>query len=239
MFPMMSDAEINEMASDIKKNGLRESIVFWEDNSEQKNGAQGPFPLFLLDGRNRVEALRRLGEGDYIKPDRAFSEKSVSTVRVIHAIRQEFSLTLGGGAGVQKGKWVTEVEPWSYVMSMNAHRRHLTPEQKREAIAMFIKNNPKSSDRKVAQSLKVSDHTVADVRKESVQNSRDANIEHLPIERAKAAVRENPSASTREIAKIADVVPATVLRAQKLIAKRRRSQRPSRLSLRRSRNPRA
>ena len=88
-FDMMNDAEIDEMAADIKKNGLRESIVFWVDNREQKNGTQGPFPLFLLNGRNRVGALRRLGDADNIKPNRLFSVKSCSTVREVHAIRQE------------------------------------------------------------------------------------------------------------------------------------------------------
>jgi hypothetical protein len=104
------------------------------------------------------------------------------------------------------------------VLSANVHRRHLTSEQKREAISRFIKADPKASDSSVAKVLKVSDHTVADVRKETGSNSQNANLSHLPLERAKAAVRENPSASANEIAKTADVSRATAQRAQKLVA---------------------
>ena len=173
---MMSDDEIDDLVADIKKNGLRESAVLWEDNSEQKNGAQAPFPLFLLDGCNHVEALRRLGDGDYIKPDHGFCRKSVTTVRVVRAIVQEFSLTLGGGASASKGKWVTSVDPWEYVWSVNFHRRHLTLEAKRNAIARYIKERPQVSNRKIAKTLKVSDHTVADVRKDSGAQTRKTRI---------------------------------------------------------------
>ena len=98
----MSGAEIDGMAADIKKNGMREPVVLWVDNREQKNGAQGPFPLFLLDGRNRVEALRRLGDTE-IKPNRSFSAKSCSTVREVCAIREEHFLTLGAVPSFREG----------------------------------------------------------------------------------------------------------------------------------------
>jgi hypothetical protein len=42
--------------------------------------------------------------------------------------------------------------------------------------------------------------------------------QHLPIERAKAAVRANPSASVSDITKAANVSRATAQRAQKLVA---------------------
>ena len=218
--PMQSSAEIDETAQRIKKNGLREALVFFVDNKEEANGAKGPFPISLLDGRNRREALIRLGVDSpkevWASPiDRRHSDDSI---RILYAIEQTETFALGKGAVSVSTGWIISTDPEEYVLDVNVHRRHLTPEQKREAIASFIKADPKASDLAIAKKLKVSDHTVADVRKETVQNSRDANIEHLPIERAKAAVRANPSASTREIAKIADVVPATVLRAQKLIA---------------------
>ena len=57
----MSDVEIDEMARDIYENGLREPIDVWFDNHTEAGGSQGPFPYFLIDGRNRMEALRRLG----------------------------------------------------------------------------------------------------------------------------------------------------------------------------------
>ena len=59
--PMMSDAELEALAADIKANGLQEAIILWEDNREALNGSEGPFPLWLLDGRNRLAALKLLG----------------------------------------------------------------------------------------------------------------------------------------------------------------------------------
>ena len=62
--PMMSDAELAELAADIKANGLLEPIVVWEDNTEAAKGGEGPFPTYLLDGRNRLAALKLLGITD-------------------------------------------------------------------------------------------------------------------------------------------------------------------------------
>jgi transposase-like protein len=202
--PLMSDAEIDELAKDIEKNGLLEPIIIWVDNREEANGAKPPFSQYLLDGRNRLEALRRLGiTGPHHK-------RPGGGVRYFNAIKQ----CVGG-----KYSWETDTDPEVYVLSANVHRRHLTTEQKHEAIAAFIKADPKASDSRIAKTLKVvSDKTVAKVREKSVQNSDTPKNEHLPIERTKTAVRANPGASTREIAKIADVAPATVLRAQKLVA---------------------
>jgi hypothetical protein len=46
LFPMMGDAELDELAADIAKNGVRQPIV-WHGNQ-------------LLDGRNRVAAVHRI-----------------------------------------------------------------------------------------------------------------------------------------------------------------------------------
>jgi hypothetical protein len=48
MFPMMSDEELDELAADIKENGLLNPIV------RNKEG-------ILIDGRNRLEACKRAG----------------------------------------------------------------------------------------------------------------------------------------------------------------------------------
>jgi hypothetical protein len=65
MLPMMSDVEIDELAADIKQNGLIEPIVYWCDNTAQKESGQlwglEYCPRYLLDGRARIKALRRLG----------------------------------------------------------------------------------------------------------------------------------------------------------------------------------
>jgi hypothetical protein len=53
MLPMMSDAELDELAEDIKANGLIESIMLFADSVGG--------PLCVLDGRNRLAAFKRLG----------------------------------------------------------------------------------------------------------------------------------------------------------------------------------
>jgi hypothetical protein len=50
LFPLMSEAELKELAADIRANGLRAPIVSWALGGE-----------FLLDGRNRLDAMALLG----------------------------------------------------------------------------------------------------------------------------------------------------------------------------------
>lgn len=49
MFPMMDEDELNELAADIKQNGLLNPIIL--DENDQ-----------LIDGRNRLEACQRIGK---------------------------------------------------------------------------------------------------------------------------------------------------------------------------------
>ena len=48
--------------------------------------------------------------------------------------------------GFNKLKPVREpwIDPYAYVMSANLHRRHLTPEQRRELVAKLLKASPES-----------------------------------------------------------------------------------------------
>jgi hypothetical protein len=51
MFPMMSEAELDELGKDIAANGLRQSPVVYHEGET----------TWLLDGRNRLEAMQRAG----------------------------------------------------------------------------------------------------------------------------------------------------------------------------------
>jgi hypothetical protein len=56
------------------------------------------------------------------------------------------------------------ISPYDLVLSANAHRRHLTAEQKRELIAKVLKAKPELSDRAIGKVAKVDHKTVASVR---------------------------------------------------------------------------
>ena len=50
LFPLMSEAELKELAEDIKANGLIDPIVTWAKDDN-----------LLLDGRNRLDAMAHAG----------------------------------------------------------------------------------------------------------------------------------------------------------------------------------
>jgi hypothetical protein len=52
VFPMVSDEELAKLSEDIKQNGLKQPIAVWDD---------GAGNTFLIDGRNRLEAIERDG----------------------------------------------------------------------------------------------------------------------------------------------------------------------------------
>lgn len=85
IFPMMAEAELSELAADIRDRGQQVPIVLHEG--------------LILDGRNRFAACQRIGA-------------------------TAWTTEWGGEGG----------SPAAYVISLNLHRRHLTPGQ-RAAIA--------------------------------------------------------------------------------------------------------
>jgi hypothetical protein len=60
-----------------------------------------------------------------------------------------------------------DIDPYKYVISANALRRHLTREQKRELIAKVLKASPEKSDRHIAQMIKADHKTVSAVRQQA------------------------------------------------------------------------
>ena len=63
---------------------MQQPIILWEDNTEAANSSEGPFPLWLLDGRNRLAALKLLGIED---PNQAPSgQVAEAKVGVLHAL---------------------------------------------------------------------------------------------------------------------------------------------------------
>ena len=175
LFPMMTPDELKALGEDIKKNGLQTKIAVWQ-------AATGR-PWFLIDGRNRLDAAELVGLSvDFIKPD---------------------SVKVGGYMNAVDD--CTSSDPYEYVISTNVHRRHLTPEQKREIIAALLKAEPEKSNRQVAKAVGVSHPHVAAIRHElersgdveTVTTSTDTLGRKQPIKQRPNAVAEFATPDTR------------------------------------------
>jgi hypothetical protein len=94
----------------------------------------------MIDGRSRMDALEMIG------PIQVFTG-TVPNNKFFEVIDLE-------------GR-----DPFTLVLSLNVHRRHLTAEQKRELIAKVLTARPELSDRAIASTTKVSDKTVGAVRR--------------------------------------------------------------------------
>ena len=108
-YPLMSEAELEELARDIEANGLLEPIIiFYAENDPSKSKP------FLLDGRNRLDALVLAGS------------LSVDDIRRLHIKAR------GGSSVGVRYHFERDQDPYALALSYNVHRRHLTNEQKRE-----------------------------------------------------------------------------------------------------------
>ena len=83
----------------------------------------------LLDGRNRLDAMELIG-------------------RKLVDRRDELALDPTYLHGL-----ANDDDPYAFVISINARRRHLTAEQKRELIAKVLKAQSEKSDRQIAATV--------------------------------------------------------------------------------------
>jgi hypothetical protein len=149
LFPLMPPAELQALAEDILKNGLRARIVLWSEA--------------VLDGRHRLDALALLGLLCVDKQGRLATNKLWNGLQWVtdDGPRElRFERIEGGG----RVELPSSFDPYALALSYNAHRRHLTPEQKRELIAKLVKAKPDVSDRQLGKMAKASKNTVASVR---------------------------------------------------------------------------
>ena len=192
LFPKMSDKEIDELAADIKANGLHERITLWRDNSGLKDGTVKTVddcPVYLLDGRNRIEALRRLGLNLENAPEGAL-DKSRSGNRVtLEAFHKTYGITTGRRSR-NVDAWETGVDPWAFVISANIRRRHLTTKQKQELVEKLLREKPERSDRQTAALAKISDKTVGKIRAHLEANEEIPHKERIEASGRKARGRK-------------------------------------------------
>jgi ParB-like chromosome segregation protein Spo0J len=129
MFPPITAEDFDKLVDDIKKNGLLQPIIVYQDK--------------ILDGNNRYRACLQAN----VKPK--FTE-----------------LVESSDAAAQR-----------YVISANIHRRHLSPDQRRDLLAKLIKIDPNKSNRQIADQANVSHHTVGAVREELEATGQIAQLQ--------------------------------------------------------------
>jgi hypothetical protein len=168
-FPPMSWPELKELADDIQARGLITPIV---TIGPCKNTTK----LLLLDGRNRLNALASLGLLCVDERGRLCTNKKWSGGKWIKTTPTSCHLIGRDTVIVHNSTRITppktskrlplpDKDPYALVLSYNAHRRHLTHEQKREAIAKVLKWRPEASNRWIAEQAKSDHKTVGDMRK--------------------------------------------------------------------------
>jgi hypothetical protein len=113
IFPMMSPEELKALAADIKQNGLLEPVAVCYD--DQAN------PTLILDGRNRLDAMELAGI-----PTLGVDGKLLPQIWTL-AWRDTSERYNSGYSADEIGE---DTALYRYVMSANAHRRHLTTAQK-------------------------------------------------------------------------------------------------------------
>jgi hypothetical protein len=157
LFPLMSEVDpegFAKLAEDIKTNGLRVPIDGWMSSEGE----------FLLDGRNRLDAMALLGLlfetadhhlGAHRWRNGKWSMDGAERINFGHGHSNRSS------AG----------DPHALVLSLNLHRRHLTPERRRELIAALLKMKPEASNSSIAKQVKADDKVVDSVRRELEANS--------------------------------------------------------------------
>jgi hypothetical protein len=137
-----------------------------------------PEKRYLLDGCSRLAAIERAFSGD---PETY--EAVIEVALVGDTIGDGATISVGDDdnyrdiwiappqllEGVRidgSGQLVPNIDPFSYVVSVNVRRRHLTSEQKRDIVAALLKAHPERSDRETAKLAKVSPTTVGVIRGE-------------------------------------------------------------------------
>ncbi|CAN7550576.1 MT-A70 family methyltransferase [Pararhizobium sp. LjRoot238] len=162
LFPMLDPEQLDQLAADIQKNGLLQPVTIYAPSVPSCE------PPVLVDGRNRLDALERLGK-IRIRDGKVQFEGwnpgqwlSLSHATNVVKLDSELACT----------------DPYAYVASLNVHRRHLSREQQREVIAKMLAANPAISDRRIGKVVGVDGKTVGAVRDAM---ERRAEIPHVSI----------------------------------------------------------
>jgi hypothetical protein len=191
LFPLMEPDELRELGEDIK-NGLQSPIILWTDadhpgyslaDSNKKVKASS-YDWQVIDGRNRLDAMELVGI-PVPKPTGDVRNDSAPYYTLVEPYQFAFARFNSYAP-----------DPHVYVISANAHRRHLTPDQKREVIAALLKANPSQSDRSIAKTVKVDNKTVGAKRTQMEATGEIPQLEKRTGKDGKARKPPRPKAKT-------------------------------------------
>jgi hypothetical protein len=148
----------------------------------RKSGLTAPIVIWgdlLVDGRNRLDAMELVGV-----PFKLTKEA------------YGWNLKVGTQEDCADRMLVTD-DPVAFVISANVHRRHLTPEKKREVIAELLKADPTKSNRRIAETVNVDDKTVAAVRRELESGAEIPHLTKIVGKDGKTQTRKQQSPGTK------------------------------------------
>ena len=130
LFPPLTRAELEELAADLKQRGMLMPVL-----ARRRDDPGGPAPEFeIVDGCSRLDAMTLAGLP-------LFDSKDGEVVA-------KFPMTM----------LADDADPYAAAISANIRRRHLSPEQRRDAIAKVLAARPEQSDRQVAKTFKCRSH---------------------------------------------------------------------------------
>jgi hypothetical protein len=182
-FDLMSHDELVALGEDIKARGLVNPIVY----HDLKFDADSPNERFLLDGRNRLDAMQAVGLG--------------------------VTLTWGGGdlrmtvtglsehAAAVRDPIRCEADPYEYVISANIRRRHLTKQQQAERIVavLAIRTERLNLSQSVTrgEAGRLAGSTKDPLKSAAVAEGAKHDISESTIKRALAKARPEPATRAR------------------------------------------
>jgi ParB-like chromosome segregation protein Spo0J len=130
--------------------------------------------IFPRMGDDELRALAEDIKQHGLKVPVIFFKGSNGEISLLDGISRLDAMELAGIAPVEDGNLAAGLKhllasdkdgnPFELVASLNAHRRHLTAEQKRDLIAALLKATPEKSNRQIAETVKADHKTVGLVR---------------------------------------------------------------------------